>query len=509
MCMCRRIASIVVLIALVAICAPATAQDAVWLRGPDGSRVGVPVDGSGNLKTATVSAALPTGAATSALQTTGNGTLASILSYLSNLATAAKQDAISSALSALSTSALQTTGNGTLASILSALGGTLTVNGSGVTQPVSGTFWQATQPVSGTFWQATQPVSGSFYQATQPVSAAALPLPTGAATSALQLPDGHAVTVDNASIPVTGTFWQSTQPVSAAALPLPSGAATSAIQTDGSQLVQLVGAGGTPVTVADDKLRTISMPYGFAVTEGMLSGHAATGSFGVREAVAVVAQGSDMWNGAATTQPYPVAAGEQLEIISTSVEDDPDKGGAVPGTGIHTVHVHYLDASGDPQVETVNLNGTGAVALTETNVRFVQLVHTTVAGTAGAAVGTVTLYKQGAAATVYGHIAIGSNRTLSAMQMVPAGKTLYITDGFASGADKSVDIRLRATAVAGELIEDIFIAQGVGSIRDTAMVRHMTFPIKIPSLAIVKMTCYVPATKAGADVSGGWAGWIE
>jgi len=44
------------------------------------------------------------------------------------------------------------------------------VDGSAVTQPVSGTFWQATQPVSGTFFQATQPVSGTFWQATQPVS---------------------------------------------------------------------------------------------------------------------------------------------------------------------------------------------------------------------------------------------------------------------------------------------------------------------------------------------------
>jgi hypothetical protein len=35
------------------------------------------------------------------------------------------------------------------------------VDGSAVTQPVSGTFWQTTQPVSGTFWQATQPVSGT------------------------------------------------------------------------------------------------------------------------------------------------------------------------------------------------------------------------------------------------------------------------------------------------------------------------------------------------------------
>lgn len=63
----------------------------------------------------------------------------------------------------------------------------LKVDGSGVTQPVSGTvavtgtFWQATQPVSGTFWQATQPVSGTFWQATQPVSLAS---PVGAGTEA-------------------------------------------------------------------------------------------------------------------------------------------------------------------------------------------------------------------------------------------------------------------------------------------------------------------------------------
>jgi hypothetical protein len=48
-------------------------------------------------------------------------------------------------------------------------GGAAKVDGSAVTQPVSGTFWQATQPVSGTFWQATQPVSGTV-TANPPVS---------------------------------------------------------------------------------------------------------------------------------------------------------------------------------------------------------------------------------------------------------------------------------------------------------------------------------------------------
>ena len=37
----------------------------------------------------------------------------------------------------------------------------LTVDGSAVTQPVSGTFYQATQPVSGDFYPASQPVSGT------------------------------------------------------------------------------------------------------------------------------------------------------------------------------------------------------------------------------------------------------------------------------------------------------------------------------------------------------------
>jgi hypothetical protein len=66
--------------------------------------------------------------------------------------------------------------------------GTLTVDASGTTVPVS---IAGSVPVTGTFWQATQPVSGTFWQATQPVSIATMP-----------------------STPVTGTFWQATQPVS-------------------------------------------------------------------------------------------------------------------------------------------------------------------------------------------------------------------------------------------------------------------------------------------------------
>lgn len=98
--------------------------------------------------------------------------------------------------------------------------GGLRVDGSGTTQPVSGTFWQATQPVS----------------------AASLPLPSGAATSALQTTGNTSLSTISGQLPsalgaktttnsmavniasdqtvaVSGTFFQSTQPVSLTTLP--------------------------------------------------------------------------------------------------------------------------------------------------------------------------------------------------------------------------------------------------------------------------------------------------
>jgi hypothetical protein len=87
--------------------------------------------GTWNLGNITGTVSLPTGAATSAKQDTGNTSVASI-------------DTKTPAL-----------GQATMANSRPVV---IASNQSAV--PVSGTFWQATQPVSGTFWQATQPVSG-------------------------------------------------------------------------------------------------------------------------------------------------------------------------------------------------------------------------------------------------------------------------------------------------------------------------------------------------------------
>lgn len=143
-----------------------------------------PVDGSGVTQPVSASSLpLPSGASTSALQTTINATLTSGNTNTSSVAT-------SVALIESKTPAL--------------VGGRQPVDGSGVTQPISATT---------------------------------LPLPTGAATETRQTSGnltlssldskspalvGGRVPVDNSGV---------TQPISATALPLPTGASTSALQT--------------------------------------------------------------------------------------------------------------------------------------------------------------------------------------------------------------------------------------------------------------------------------------
>lgn len=114
------------------------------------------------------------------------------------------------------------------------------VDGSGVTQPVSGTVAvSGTVPVSGTFWQTTQPVSGTVTANVGTTNGLALDATLTGGTQQSKITDGThianvkaastaAVATDpalvvavspNNSVAVTGTFWQATQPVSIASMP--------------------------------------------------------------------------------------------------------------------------------------------------------------------------------------------------------------------------------------------------------------------------------------------------
>lgn len=80
----------------------------------------------------------------------------------------------------------------------------LKVDGSAVTQPVSGTFWQATQPVSGTFWQTTQPVSIGTNGTVNPQTPANWGIGTSTQNSA-SVANGHLVLGQFNTTPTTIT----------------------------------------------------------------------------------------------------------------------------------------------------------------------------------------------------------------------------------------------------------------------------------------------------------------
>ena len=186
---------------------------------------------------------LPTGASTSALQTTGNGFLSSMSTNfnttISSRASEATVSSIDSKITAVdtgdvtitssvlptgaATSALQTAANASLSSIDTKLTSPLSVTG-----PLTDTQLRAT-PV---------PVSGSVTQSgTWDINdiLGTISLPTGASTSALQTAgnsslssiDGKLPALVSGKVPVDVTF-PATQAVSAVSLPLPTGAATEA-----------------------------------------------------------------------------------------------------------------------------------------------------------------------------------------------------------------------------------------------------------------------------------------
>jgi hypothetical protein len=159
---------------------------------------------------------------------------------------------------------------------LTAAGG-LRVDGSGVTQPVSGTFWQATQPIS----------------------AASLPLPTGAATAAglttinttLGSPFQAGGSIGNtAFIANAGTN------LNTSALALESGGHLASVDAKTPALGQALAASSVPVVLTAAQVTSLTPPTSVTVTQGTgtnlhsvidsgtITANAGTGTFAVSAA---------------------------------------------------------------------------------------------------------------------------------------------------------------------------------------------------------------------------------
>ncbi len=245
---------------------------------------------------------------------------------------------------------------------------------------------------------------------------------------------------------------------------------------------------------------------GSDIAIGNVTGRTVMNAMGERETMAVVANGEDVWRGnelspaptSTTVIPTPAAAGEQMTVVSESVNDD------LVGTGVQKVEIHYIDASGVEQEEILEMDGTTEVDTVATNIRFVNDMYSTQVGSNGVAADHIKIYKKGTVGLVYNMIAQGGNKSLVPHRMVPAGKTLVLKGWQCSEAQgKRVAYRIRSTDMHGSLISGVFC------FKDTCYLNKTTsgvlpLNVAIPALSIVKVSAW--SDQAAAEGSCSWHG---
>jgi hypothetical protein len=249
------------------------------------------------------------------------------------------------------------------------------------------------------------------------------------------------------------------------------------------------------------------------ITKGNIPGHKIMRGIGERNNMGTTTIGEDLWlgNDLSSTPsapasdikiPAPADAGEQMTVIS---ENNADNGATA--TGVLTLSISYLDASGNEQTTIVTMNGTTAVDLTPSDVRFVQDMQTLTVGSNGAAEGNIRIYKKADDTLVYSMIAEGGNQSLVPHKMVPFGKTLYLKMWTAAEVrGKRAFIRLRADCNnAAPPVRQ----QGVFLFKSTLGLNGNPSPAvplayAVPALSIVKVSVF--AVAIAGEVSVHWWG---
>jgi len=249
------------------------------------------------------------------------------------------------------------------------------------------------------------------------------------------------------------------------------------------------------------------------VAKGNITGHKIMKGLGERNNIGTTATGEDLWlgndlsavpsaPGSTTSIPFPSSAGEQMSIICENAKDTSG------GSGVQSVTVHYLDDTGAEQSTLVITNGTTAVNLTPTNVRFVQEIAALTVGSTGVAEGNIRIYKTSDARLVYSMIAAGGNQSLVPHRMVPLGKTLHIVSWTGSEV-RAKRVFLRLSADCNDLVIPPVKQTGVFLFKETIGVNASTSPYvpvwrSVPALSVVKVSAF--AVSAGGEASCSWAG---
>lgn len=190
---------------------------------------------------------------------------------------------------------------------------------------------------------------------------------------------------------------------------------------------------------------------------------------------------------------FPVLAASTLDIISSSAADTNSA-----GTGVRQVKVVYINSS-NALVESpaISLNGTTLVTSVLTGVNEVLWMETVSAGSGGAAAGNIRLRINGGTVEVE-QISVGSNKSLSARFMVPAGHTAYIPNWRAHAINNDQNVALKATVnTLDRSLSTVYKVISSADVGSNANSSTMLLPfMKLPALSRVRVSTISGGTAA-------------
>jgi len=202
--------------------------------------------------------------------------------------------------------------------------------------------------------------------------------------------------------------------------------------TDSGNTLNIAGEvtqGTNPWVVSQSNTTTTSGSFEWQIARGAVTGATAVNVFGHQDLIGITPWA--VWDRAAD-YVFPTTA-SQLTVVSSSATDN----------NTSRVTIFGLDASWNPLVEQVTLNGTNNVITAGTFLRINQMIMTAPATGQVNNVGTITA-KIGA--TIYAQINPGIGKTQMAVYSVAAGKSFYLTQitalsGSATGTSKYMNFQ--------------------------------------------------------------------
>jgi len=247
------------------------------------------------------------------------------------------------------------------------------------------------------------------------------------------------------------------------------------------------------------RLKTVSQPYMYAISEGDSPNYDALLKFGTRTSV-TAGVASIVWEGTNPTYTYLTSA-EQLQVVSSDAAD------ASAGTGIRTLTLEGLDSSFNPLSETVTMNGVTQVTTTNSFIRVFRAYGAT-SGTSATNVGNITITNNAGTNTLV-YIPAGDGQTLIAMWTVPLGQELHITKlTFSTSSNKGARISLFVRELNGGTIYPWRIRYRA-YLFSGAETFNLDVPIIVGEKTDIEMRVLTPGAAGVTSAGATFEGWYN